>query len=99
MDLKISGLKVKPEMPNERDGYKTPLVFPRQGTKSQKIIEALEAEPATTAELSAYVGIPRSKVENLINGLRSRGLVRHRGESQYELVDPEAASLAYIGPT
>ena len=83
---------------NGRNGYKTPLKFPKSGTLSARIIECLEAEPATVAEIAAYLDITWSQAKRLVQKLRGRGLLRHRGEFQYELTDPEAASLAYIGP-
>ena len=81
-----------------RNGYKTPLKFPKAGTMSARIVECLEAEPATVAEVAGYIREPLPRTRKLLDWLRSRGLVRHRGEFQYELTDPEAASLAYIGP-
>ncbi len=81
-----------------RNGYKTPLKFPRTGTMSARIIECLEAEPATADEVAGYIREPLERTRKLLDWLRQRGLVRHRGEFQYELTDPEAASLAYIGP-
>ena len=83
---------------NGRNGYRTPLKFPRAGTLSARIIECLEAEPASIDEIAAYLNVPWEQAKGLIQKLRGRGLVRHRGEFQYELTDPEAASLAYIGP-
>ena len=81
-----------------RNGYKTPLSFPKSGTMSARIIECLEAEPATLDEIAAYLRVPCSQAKGLVQKLRARGLLRHRGEFKYELTDPEAASLAYIGP-
>ena len=82
----------------DRNGCKTPLKFQKAGTKSSRIIECLEAEPASIDEIAAYLNVPLDQAKGLVQKLRGRGLVRHRGEFRYELTDPEAASLAYIGP-
>lgn len=84
LNLKLKGLKLDQQ-----------LSFPKAGTLSARIIECLEAEPATVVEIVAYLDSTTEQVAPLVQKLRGRGLIRHRGEFQYELVDPEAASLAY----
>lgn len=89
MKLKITGLKTN------RGDDPPPLQYPKSGTKSAQVIECLEAESATVDEISRYLKVDSVRARGIIQKLRGAGIVKHNGDSHYQLVDPEGASLAY----
>lgn len=84
--------------PGEATGGNSPPRYPRSGSASARIIECLEAEPATLEEIAEYVGKSRGNTKSLLNLLRVEGVVVRCGEMRWTLVDPIAASVAYFSP-
>ena len=87
MKLKIFGLRVD-KSPNAN-------TYPRVGTISAKIIECLEAEPATANEIGHYIDRTDQQARALMKHLMDKGIARHKGEFQYELIDAEQAAKVY----
>lgn len=91
--LKISGLSID----SSDEEHTSDLKYPPAGTKMSKIVECLEAECADLREIADYLDssteLPR--IKGLLNHLLRRGLVRKKGDRQWELVDPVGAAMNY----
>lgn len=83
-----------------RRKIRVPEGYPRPGSIQAKILECLEAEPASTDEVALYVGASLRHVCNRLGEFKRAGHVRlvgfnSAGHAIYELIDPVSISLIY----
>ena len=88
-------------MTSSSNGYKIrkkkfPHGYPQPGTQSARLLECLEAEPATLDEIATYLDTTLDRAGALAAVLMNeQHLVRRTSRAKYQLVNPELVSLIY----
>lgn len=78
-----------------------PWPYPRPDTRLRKVIECLEAEPATLVEIASYLNTNHERAKNLVHELIRRKIVVKSGKSDeisrvvYSLTNPVEVASTY----